>query len=57
MICIKEILQLLGIDDGGEYTLYEAAKSNDNRPPRIIHKSKADWDIIAEAPETDDTLM
>ena len=48
--------RLLGIDENGNYTVYEAAKSNDNRPPRIIQKSSAEWEIIANAPETDDPL-
>ena len=49
--------KLLGIDESAEYTVYAAAKSNDNHPPRIVHKTQKDWDVIANTPETDEPLI
>ena len=49
--------KLLGIDDTGSYTVYEAAKSSDNHSPRIVRKASEEWDAIANAPETDETLI
>ena len=50
-----EVEKLLGIE--GDYTeLYEAASSSDNRPPKIVQKSRAEWEIISNAPATDDEL-
>ena len=49
--------KLLGLNDDGKYTLYAAAKSSDNHPPRIIQKSKDEWETIMNAPETDDPLI
>ena len=48
--------KLLGIDEGESYTVYEAAKSDDNHPPRIVTKTAKDWEIIENAPETDEDL-
>ena len=48
--------KLLGVNESNEYTVYEAAKSDDNHPPRIVTKNAKDWDIIANAPETDEDL-
>ena len=49
--------KLLGIDDTGSYTVYEAARSSDNHPPRIVRKASEEWDAIVNAPETDETLI
>ena len=48
--------RLLGITDD-QYTVYAAAKSIDNKAPRIIRKSKEDWEKIENAPDTDDDLL
>ena len=47
---------LLGISSAEGETVYAAAKSSDNHPPRVIFKTQKDWDIIANAPETDEPL-
>ena len=49
--------RLLGLNEDGIYTVYAAAKSNDNHPPRIIQKSKGEWEAIMNAKETDDPLI
>ena len=49
--------RLLGIDEADSYTVYAAAKSNENHPPRIIQKSKGEWEAIMNAKETDDPLI
>ena len=49
--------KLLGIDDMNTYTVYEAARSNDNHAPRIVRKASEEWETIANAPETDETLI
>ena len=48
---------LLGISASHVETVYAAAKSNDNHPPRMILKSQKDWEAIANAPETDEPLQ
>ena len=48
--------RLLGVDQPAEYTVYEAAKSSDNHPPRLVRKAQEEWDIISNAPETDEPL-
>lgn len=48
---------LLGIADGYEFSIYAAAKSSDNRAPRMITKSKKEWEAIENAPDTDDELI
>ena len=49
--------RLLGVNEDGDFVLYQAAKSDDNRAPRIIQKTKEDWEAILNAPETDDPLI
>ena len=49
--------RLLGIADEYDYPVYMAAKSSDNRAPRIIRKSKKEWEAIVNAPDTDEDLL
>ncbi len=49
--------RLLGIIDEYDYSVYAAAKSSDNRPPRIIMKTKKEWEAIENAPDTDEDLL
>ena len=47
---------LLGLNASTVETVYEAAKSSDNHPPRVLLKSPKEWEAIANAPETDEPL-
>ena len=49
--------RLLGIADDDQYSIYAAAKSKDNKAPRIMTKSKEEWERIENAPDTDDDLL
>ena len=49
--------RLLGVGEDGSFVLYQAAKSDDNRAPRIIQKPKENWEAILNAPETDEPLI
>ena len=49
--------RLLGVGEDGSFVLYQAAKSDDDRAPRIVRKTTEDWQAILNAPETDDPLI
>lgn len=49
--------RLLGINEEDVYPVFMAAKSSDNRAPRMILKSKEDWESIENAPDTDEELL
>ena len=49
--------KLLGVGEDNDFVLYQAAKSDDNRAPRMISKTKEDWAAILNAPETDEPLL
>ena len=46
---------LLGLTADYE-ELYAAAHSDDNRPPQMLQIAKADWERIANAPDTEEEL-
>ena len=49
--------KLLGVSDDGDVTLYAAAKSTDNHEPTITSMAHDKWDVIENAPNTDDKLL
>ena len=49
--------RILGVTDDNHVLIYEAAKSADNHPPRIVKMSKENWEAIQNAPETDEDLL
>lgn len=49
--------RILGVIDDDSVLVYEAAKSADNHPPRIVKMSKENWEAIQNAPETDEDLL
>jgi len=50
--------KLLGVsEDNDTVTLYTAAKSSDNHPPKIAEISREKWEVIDSAPDTDEDLV
>lgn len=49
--------RILGITEEGTILLYEAAKSAENRKPRIIEKPTDQWENIKAEPDTEDELL
>lgn len=49
--------RILGVINDDSVLVYEAAKSADNHPPRIVKMSKENWEAIQNAPETDEDLL
>ena len=50
----KAVDKLLGIET---IRVYMAANSTDNQPDKIVTIEKTRWEKLANAPETDDTLL
>ena len=49
--------KLLNISEDESILLYDAAKSTDNRRPKITVMSKDKWETIEKAPDTDESLL
>ena len=49
--------RILGVIDDDSVLVYEAAKSADNHPPRIVKRTKEEWNALKNAPETDEDLL
>lgn len=49
--------KILGVIEDGYILLYDAAQSENNRPPRITKMTVERWEALKNAPETDDDLL
>ncbi len=53
----KALNSLLGIESKEHVALYMAAHSKDQHHDSVLTKTKADWEQIKNAPQTNDTLL